>query len=127
MITTFDTITEIEVQGEGVGLLDDMCKVIGNRCELIERVRTRLTQPHLGNLVLAVDESGLYHDVETNVLATLLYNPGWRPGKGQAGSIAGHALVFREEWNLEDGGMDFASVKDGDLDVVRKYLAEVVV
>ena len=125
LITTSDAITEVDIAGEDLDLLDNMARVIGGGCTLIERVRTRLTMPHLGNLVLAVDESGLYHDVPTNVLATLLYNPAWRPGGSQAGSIAGHALMFRETWSID--GLDFASIKDGDGTVVRSYLNSVAV
>jgi hypothetical protein len=126
LLSAVDTITEVDVPGEGMNLLTNMAAVIGPRCDLIERVRTRLTQPHLGNLVLAVDESGLYHDLPVNVLATLLYNPRWRPPQ-QHGAIHGNALVLREEFNYEDGGMDFAGVRDGDVTVVRDYVTQVSV
>jgi hypothetical protein len=128
LITPVDTMTFVDVEGEGLALLQAMADVIGPQCDLIERVRTRLTQPHLGNLVLATDESGLYHDLQVNTLATLLYNPRWRPrgDRNQAGAIVGNAILFREVFDFEEGA-DFASVIESDLDVVRAYHAQVSV
>lgn len=96
-----------------------MRDAIGGPCQYIERVRTRLTQPHLGNLVLVVDEMGLYHEWTRNARASALYAPGVFPG------IMGPALLFREQQNLLDGA-DFASVRGEDIAVVTDYLMQTV-
>jgi len=92
-----------------------MVAAIGGECRYIERVRTRLTQPHLGNLVLAVDEMGLYHAWARNDRASMLYAPGAQPG------IHGPALVLRETMDYIEGA-DFTTVLAVDLDTVQGYL-----
>lgn len=106
-----EPITLIEVDG-----FAGMALAIGRPCRYIERVRTRLTQPHLGNLVLVVDEDGLFHDWPDNPRANLLYS------NGQA-MIKGPALMLREAWGAD--GLDFAPVKDDDLAVVATDLTAV--
>lgn len=103
-----EPITLIEVAGYA-----EMAKAIGRPCRYIERVRTRLTQPHLGNLVLVVDEDGLFHDWPDNPRANLLYSNGM-------GMIKGPALMLREAWGAD--GLDFAPVQDGDVAVVASDL-----
>lgn len=103
-----------------ITLTDDhyptMAAAIGGRCTFIERVRTRLSVPHLGNLVLAVDEMGLFHDWPRNDRASALYAPGVQPG------IHGPALLMRESRDYLEGA-DFLSVVEGDLAVVTEYLS----
>lgn len=91
-----------------------LAAAIGGDCQYVERVRTRLTMPHLGNLTLCVDETGLFHDGGYNARATALYAPGATPG------IHGPALMMREAHTPD--GIDWVSVADGDLRVVNAYL-----
>jgi len=78
-----------------------MAQAIGGPCEYIERVRCPLTPEH--NLVLAVDENGLFDGQPVNDRAWPLYPvPGYQ--------LHGTVLVLQE--GLTSEGIDFMDLTD---------------
>lgn len=70
---------------------DDLVKLIGSECRLLQHVRPRGLYQELGqkDACMLVDENGYYHNLEINGVASCIYGS---PG------IRGNVLIAGEEW-----------------------------
>ncbi len=98
-----------------------LTSLIGPACTLVEMVSARPLQVRFGKnkIHMLVDESGLYHDLEVNTKASILYG-----ARVHGCPIVGNVLFIGEQMTLD--GPDFAGLSDAVLDELENFLRKEV-
>lgn len=107
--------------GNGYKVLVGLAGLIGPKCELVETVRPRMLAKVAvkGNIYMLVDESGLYHDLEVNTKASILYG-----ARVHGCPIVGNVLFVGEQ--MTPDGPDLAGLSDETLDALENFLRKEV-
>lgn len=131
-IIRIDTGNKISVHDFPEGSYSDQNKIlrelIGPRCELYERVMPRRLYAELGGsnkieaepgrcVSMLIDEEGLYHDLEVNVVGSYLYET-----DKHGYPIVGNILIVGEMWGTE--GIDFCGIAENQFSVLFPRLKE---
>lgn len=104
-------------------------ELIGPRCELYEHVMPKRLYTELGGsnkvsneeggcVSMLIDEEGLYHDLESNIVGSYLYE-----ADKHGCAIAGNILIVGERWN--EDGIDFCGISDNQFGVLYPKLKEI--
>lgn len=123
-VTTDGQVTEHEYPT--MDMRKTLCTLIGEKCELFERVRPRRLYTELGHssdcysdisVAMLVDEEGIYHELKENPFASWLYETdkhGW-PIWGDVLFISEHAVP---------DGIDFCNMSDATLEKLKEQVKE---
>ena len=103
-------------------------ELIGPRCEIYEHVMPNRLQKELGGLnkvgkekgscvSMLIDEDGLYHDLDDNVVGSYLYET-----DKHGHVIVGNILIVGEVWTGD--GIDFCGISDIQFNLLYLKLEE---
>lgn len=103
-------------------------ELIGSRCELYEHVMPKRLYTELGGsnkvtheeggcVSMLIDESGLYHDLKTNIAGSYLYE-----ADKHGCVIVGNILIVGEKWT--EDGIDFCGISDNQFNILYPKLKE---
>lgn len=103
-------------------------ELIGPECELYEHVMPKRLYKELGGsdkvtktkgscVSMLIDEEGLYHDLETNMVGCFLYETDIH-----GAPIVGTILIVGEQWGSD--GIDFCGISENQFSLLYPKLEE---
>lgn len=92
---------------------NDLVKLIGMECQLLQHVRPRGLYQELGqkNACMLVDENGYYHNLEINSVASCIYG---------SPDIRGNVLIAGEEWR--EGSLYYCGLESAQIQYIIEAL-----